>query len=468
MKLGIVRGISYGLFKQPDEFVPPARALGARVVRAYLYWGQIEPRPGEYDFHVADALLAQLDDDVEVWLTVCSSSPWATRRPSDFLPPSPAKDVGRYRGFVRRLVEHCAGRIAYWQCDNEPSNTELLWAGTAEEYLTQLSAFHAAVKAADPAAQVVLGGCGYDVLSSPPGSEPRKFFARLTDAGRDAFDLFDVHLYGPPANIPSYVDDVRSMMRLHGYEKPVVAGEYAGPVLFEFPEVEPILQQTMAAAFTQPANQSVNELTGRVGQDTPERRAMIALYNRAADLPDRLRMFLEGCPPELAAKRDRIQCRQIVTRALLALSTGIHLASYWNLAPEVPDEMEPYQMMHLLFGKLVLLRYDGTALTHRNPAADTFALLADQLAGATSVTRNEKGTVCTVERAGRPPLLVAWDLRDTFDGEDQPPVPVSLPWTAPHASALDAFGAPHHVEVHGGQLHTTLTDTPIFITATGR
>ena len=216
MRLGIVRGISYGLFKEPDRFVPEARALGAGLVRAYLYWGQVEPRPGEYDFHVVDTLLAQLDDDVEVWLTVCSSSPWATRRASDFLPPSPAKDIDQYRDFVRRLVAHCAGRITYWQCDNEPSNTELLWAGTAQEYLAQLTAFHAVVKAADPAATVVLGGCGYDVLSSPAGSEPRQFFAHLLKAGRDAFDVFDIHLYGDPASIPAYVDDVRTMMREHG------------------------------------------------------------------------------------------------------------------------------------------------------------------------------------------------------------------------------------------------------------
>jgi hypothetical protein len=243
-----------------------------------------------------------------------------------------------------------------------------------------------------------------------------------------------------------------------------VAGEYAGPVLFEFPEVEPILQQTMMRAFAEPASQSVDELTRRAGQDTPERRAMIALYDRAADLPGRLRMFLEGCPAGLAAKRDRINCRQIVTRTLLALSTGIRLVSYWNLAPEVPGEMEPYQMMHLLFGKFVLLGYHGTVLTRRNPAADTFARLADQLTGATSVTKREHGYIFTVERDGRPPLLVAWDHRDTFDGEDQPPIPVRLPWTAPDATAIDAFGTTHHVEVHGGQLHTMLTDTPVFIT----
>jgi hypothetical protein len=88
MQLGIVRGISYGLFGKPDAFVASSRTLGAGLVRAYLYWSQVEPHQGCYSWATVDALLDQLDGDEEVWLTVCSSSPWATRQPTDFLPPS--------------------------------------------------------------------------------------------------------------------------------------------------------------------------------------------------------------------------------------------------------------------------------------------------------------------------------------------------------------------------------------------
>jgi hypothetical protein len=300
------------------------------------------------------------------------------------------------------------------------------------------------------------------VLGSPEDSPQREFFTYLTDHGRDSFDVFDVHLYGTPSMIPSYVDQARTLMNQHGYEKPVVAGEYGGPVLFEFPELDPILQQAMAHAFTEPVDQSVESLRSRVGQDTPERRAMLWLYEHQAELPDKLRMFLDNAPPELAARRDRIHCRQIVTRALLALSSGIEVAAYWNLAPEAPGEMEPYQMMHLLFGKLVLMRYDGTALTRRTPAADTFAVLAEQLKGTTSVSRN--GYVFTVERTNRPKLTVLWDHRDVFDGEDQPAVPASLAWDAPNATAVDVFGHEHKVDVANGTLTTTIADTPVFVT----
>src|SRR5262249_23048566 len=283
---------------------------------------------------------------------------WATRASTDFQPPSPARDLGAYREFVRRTVAHCAGRVRYWQCNNEPSNTDLLWAGTAEEYVAHLEVMYAAVKAEDPAAAVVLGGCGYDVFSSPPGSPPRLFFDHLAAAGRDWFDLFSVHLYGDVAAIPEYLENARDLMRAHGYLKPIVVGEHAGPLLFEFPQAAAQMQAVLAEAFAGPApNQSIDELVARSGQDTPERRAMATLYARLPELPPRLQMFMAGCPPELEAKRHRINSRQVVMRTLLALAGGVRRTAYWDLGPEVPDWADPLQIMHLMIGKLPLLDY---------------------------------------------------------------------------------------------------------------
>lgn len=156
-------------------------------------------------------------------------------------------------------------------------------------------------------------------------------------------------------------------------------------------------------------------------------------------------MLMDGCPPELAARRHRINARQLVVRTVLALSCGLRRAAYWNLAPEIPGYHDPYQMMHLLFGKLVLMDYDGGKLTVRHPAADAFAALAERLAGVTGVKRIAPVAAPTtvhafhVDREGRGPLLVAWDERDWFDGEDAPAVTATLPWhPAPVELSLSA------------------------------
>jgi hypothetical protein len=183
---------------------------------------------------------------------------------------------------VWALVSRCAGRVHYWQCNNEPSNVGLLWAGSAADYTAQLAVFHRAVREADPTAAVVLGGCGYDVLSAAPEDPAREFFDHVLAVGGAWFDLFAVHLYDSPTRIPGHINTVREMMRAHGYERPVVVGEYNGPTLFGLPEVAPVLQRTIAGAFpdadaTGGGDFSTEGLAANAGLETPERRAMKAL-----------------------------------------------------------------------------------------------------------------------------------------------------------------------------------------------
>jgi hypothetical protein len=469
IRLGVARGISYGLFGPPEPFVEASAALGAGLVRAYLYWGQIEPRPGHFDWTVVDALLAELTPGVEAWVTVCSSSPWATREPTDFLPPSPARDAATYRRFVHALVSRCAGRVQYWQCDNEPSNVGLLWSGTAEEYAAQLAVFHGAVRDADPSAAVVLGGCGYDVLSSPRDGAPRRFFDQLLAASAGAFDLFDVHLYDAPRLIPGHIATVREMMRAHGHERPVVAGEYNGPTLFQFPDLSGIVEATMAEAFAGDAGGlSTGELAAGAGAETPERRALKALYARMPELPAALQMFMAGCPPELDARRDAINCREIVTRNLLAMAAGVRRTVCWHLAPEVPNYEDPYTLMELMHGKLLLLRHDaGGQLRRRLPAATAFATLAAQLDGAESVERlslddHPDVTGVVVERPGRQALHVIWQDAGSPTEPEQPFV-IRWPWPGDTAVATDPVGTARRLPAAAGHVALTISATPTLL-----
>jgi hypothetical protein len=318
---------------------------------------------------------------------------------------------------------------------------------------------------------VVLGGCGYDVLSSPPDGPPRRFFEDVLRTGRDAFDLFDLHLYGDPYQIPTYLEVARAVLRAHGCEKPIVAGEYAGPSLFEFPDAEAAMQHALADIFAAaPPDQSTDALKAQVGQDTLERRAMRALYARMHDLPPRLQMFMAGCPAALDAKRHRIACRQLVMRNVLALSEGVRRTLYWNLAPEVPGPVDPFMIMHLLIGKLPLLDYRDGRLEQRYPEAETFALISSTLAGATRVARLETSDqpavwAFEVDFSGRAPVHVLWERRDPFDGEDAAPTRLEWKWHERTAYAVDAFGSAATLVAHDGAVSLSLSDTPLILSS---
>jgi hypothetical protein len=155
------------------------------------------------------------------------------------------------------------------------------------------------------------------------------------------------------------------------------------------------MEQAMAAAFAA----GIGGIGGSDDQDSigsaaaPQRSseeiAIERLYEQMASLPPQLQMFMRGCPPELEEKRHRINCRELVMRNLLALAAGIRRTVCWNLAPEIAGYQNPLSIMDLLFGKLALLDYEGTELRRRYPAAETFALLADQLTGVEGVSRIE-------------------------------------------------------------------------------
>jgi hypothetical protein len=169
-------------------------------------------------------------------------------------------------------------------------------------------------------------------------------------------------------------------------------------------------------------------------------------------------------------KRHRINRRELVMRNLLALSAGVRLTTCWNLAPDIPGYSNPLSVMDLLFGKFALLGYRGTELSERHPAAETFALLADQLAGVDGVTRLEVPgrpglLLFDVRRRGRGPLLAVWEQRDPFDGEDEPPVAFDWPWPAARAAAVDALGQAQAAEVRDGRVRLEVSLTPVFVAA---
>ena len=133
------------------------RAVGARHLRFAVGWDSTEVEPGKYDWSAWDALFGLLREaGVTPLPYVCYTPRWLTPSdPKDFW-RRPA-DPRRFARFVSALVERYRGQAPSWELWNEPDN-ELYWLGTAEQFARLVEAGARAVRTADPAARVVLGG----------------------------------------------------------------------------------------------------------------------------------------------------------------------------------------------------------------------------------------------------------------------------------------------------------------------
>src|SRR5258705_595681 len=316
-RLGIAWGFLYGnLGVKAEQFMPQLRELGGGFTKIYLTWNQIEPRKAEYDWRAVDAFVNQLKAPEEGLISIFSSSPWAVKRPAALLPPSPAKNPDDYYRFVKQLVQHCKGRVRYWQNDSEPNNP-IYWSGTKEEFVAQLKIFYKAVKDADPSAVVVVGG--YDGLFGPPGTRPfpnqqlgLDFFDYVLKEGREAFDLFDLRLYCDPYTIVARVEFMRQKMSALGYSKPIICTEYGGPASFQF------AGNRNNFSFLSSWTQSLLQTNQNGQRDNAGASQIAELYQRINTLAPETQMFMLGCKPELEARYDRIQSRGLVMRNLLA------------------------------------------------------------------------------------------------------------------------------------------------------
>jgi hypothetical protein len=463
---GVANGFLYGyLGTGAYEFMPTLRKIGAGFTKTYLFWNQVEPKKGAYDWTAVDAFVNQLKSADEALIGVFSASEWAATRPSSLLPPSPAKNPDDYYRFIFDLVSRCKGRVRYWQNDAEP-NSPIYWSGTKEEFVDELRVFYKAVKAADPSAVVVVGG--YDGLFGPPGSFqfPNQevglaFFDYVLKEGRDAFDVFDMRLYGDPYTILPRVDFMRQKMRALGYEKPIICTEYGGPNLFEFPANRKYIP--LVAAWSQGITGASGEASGRGGAG-----GVTDLYKNMSALAPETQMFMQGCPPELDAKYQRIQARSIVVRNLFALSAGVQKTIYWFLPADSVDGDARFNVMALMYGKIGLVEHSSSGFGAARIGADVFERMARTLDGVERVTRVELADQPTVflfkvDRRGHTPAWVVWERRDAFAGEDAPPISATLPAEVSASHAIDAFGKPVTSETREGRVRLPVTDTPVFV-----
>lgn len=472
---GVAWSFLYGYFGVPAaDYSTQLKEVGAGFTKVYLFWNQLEPAKGKYDWSALDAFANQLPSPDAGLVALFSSSQWGSEKPSAMLPPSPAKNPEDYYRFVFEMVKHAKGRVRFWQNDCEPNNP-IYWSGSKEQFVAQSKVFYKAVKDADPTAVVLIGG--YDGLFVPPslaemnGKKLRpfpqqeaglEFFDYVLREAKDAFDLFDLRLYGDPYTIPARIEFFRGKMKSYGYERPLVCTEYGGPNLFEFVENRKYipLMSTWSQAVT---------TTDKEGNPTADHHSINQieqLYLEMNTLSPQTQMFMQGCPPALEAKFERIQSRSLVMRNLFGLSGGMKTMVYWDLI-NIPGRRD--DLMNLMYGKIGLYKVEGAAIGARTLTADAFQQMTKSLKGVRAVhliaiPDQPSLYLFKIDFDGRETGYVAWDYRDPFNGEDEPPASHRWGVSSTQAEAIDLFGKPVPVSISNGHLETSLSVDPVFVT----
>jgi polysaccharide biosynthesis protein PslG len=165
------------------------RELGVTAWRGSFGWDDYEPAPGRYDLEWLDRFVALADSTGISLRPYLGYTPeWAAGGGQD---DHAWNDSPRRRGDWVRFVTTIAGRfrghpsILSYEIYNE-ENTSLWWDATPEEYAEVLRSGAAAIRKADPDAEVLLGGMVWPDLG---------WLESSCSEGRAPFDVLPFHAY---------------------------------------------------------------------------------------------------------------------------------------------------------------------------------------------------------------------------------------------------------------------------------
>jgi hypothetical protein len=232
---------AYGVGFGADELspqTPEALALAAQAdinwVRLGIYWEDVEPGPGQYDFAADDALVASTRaNHLNVLAILAYSTTWSTGAPAN--PPSnlthyPPRDDREWADYVAKVVSRYKDDIHYWEVWNEPDLSEF-WNGTPAQYASLLALTYSTIKQVDPTATVVLGG---QAFIDEPDHAAGDFLAKiLSDPEHPAaanFDIAAFHYYQPPDQASRWYERFRSTLSAFGIgDRPIWVTEAGLP-----------------------------------------------------------------------------------------------------------------------------------------------------------------------------------------------------------------------------------------------
>jgi len=212
-----------------------AFAAGARLNRWEIRWDSVEPAPGVFNFTADDAAVQQsIAAGLQVVGILIGTPAWAGHA-GNGVPRGldrPLHDPQNlWAQYVLTTVAHYRGQVSDWEVWNEP-DMRFFWRGTPDQYARLLQVTYRAVKDADPAARVLMGGMVVPDLG---------FLTRvLHDAAKEAgghgpiFDAVSWHAYGPAHLLYTNIRRVRAVLDATGFGRTPIWVTEAG-----FPSANP-------------------------------------------------------------------------------------------------------------------------------------------------------------------------------------------------------------------------------------
>ena len=181
-----------------------------------IYWAQVNPAPGVYDWKRFDDILRVAEQQqVDVVMNLAFTPKWAAAvkdAPPAFAPgaSSPPADMASWEDWVRAAVTRAAGRVKYWEIWNEPEDPKYYSGDVAGMVKMQRRAYEI-IKGIDPTLKVL----------TPPSNGTVDGFrwqsAFLAQGGGRYADIFAFHGYlSAPEGVIGIIEHFRRILTQHG------------------------------------------------------------------------------------------------------------------------------------------------------------------------------------------------------------------------------------------------------------
>jgi len=193
---------------------PELKFDGVRLWGA-IYWAQVNPTPGFYNWARFDAIVAAAERaHVDIVLNLAFTPRWAASvkdAPPAFTPgaSSPPADLASWDDWVRAAVARAAGRIKYWEIWNEPEDPKYYSGDIATMVEMQKRAYQI-IKASDPGLVVLTPSSN----GTPDGYRWQETF--MAQGGGQYADVFAFHGYvSEPEAVIDVIARFKQMLAAH-------------------------------------------------------------------------------------------------------------------------------------------------------------------------------------------------------------------------------------------------------------